>query len=94
VPSTNSDVPVSVGYQRTDFAVQTYPGMSDWEMLHDRGPWEEQVQKLWTRHSIIVVRTQLWISYTLSLVCYLAVVSLAAYQHASESASQNDPINP
>jgi hypothetical protein len=88
VPSISAEVPVSVGSQLTDFAVQTYPKWSDWEMLHDRGPWEQQVQKLWTRHSIIVVRARLWAAYTLSLACFLSVVSLAAYQHARESASQ------
>jgi hypothetical protein len=84
VPSVHLEVPVSIGYQRTDFALQTYPQWDDWEMLHDRGPWEEQIQKLWTTRSIIVVRLLLWASYTLSLVCMLSCVSLAVYQHASE----------
>lgn len=86
VPSVNSEVPVSIGYQRTDFALQTYPQSDDWEMLHDRGPWEEQIQKLWTLRSICVVRVLLWLSYTLALACFLAVVSLAAYHHAGEGA--------
>ena len=85
VPSVHLEVPVSIGYQRTDFALQTYPQWDDWEMLHDRGPWEQQIQKLWTQRSIIVVRLLLWGSYTLSLVCMLSCVSLAVYRHASES---------
>ena len=40
VHSVNIEVSVSVGYQRTQFALQTYPQWSDWEMLHDTGPWE------------------------------------------------------
>ena len=60
VPSEGLVVPVSIGYQRTDFALQTYPHSNDWEMLHDRGPWEEQIQMLWTLHSIVVVRELLW----------------------------------
>lgn len=84
VPAANLEVPVSIGYQRTDFALQTYPHSDDWEMLHDRGPWEEQIQKLWTQRSIIVVRLLLWGSYTLSLVCILSCVSLAVCQHAGE----------
>jgi hypothetical protein len=88
VPSVNLEVPVSIGYQRTPFALQTYPHWSDWEMLHDRGPWEEQIQKLWTPHSIGIVRALLWGSYTLTLACFLSVVSLAVYKHADEDSSR------
>jgi hypothetical protein len=54
-------------------------------MLHDRGPWEEKIQELWTQQSIAVVRASLWASYTLTLSCFLSVVSLGVYQHALES---------
>jgi hypothetical protein len=84
VSSVGAEVPVSVGYQETEFALRTYPQQTDWEMLHNRGPWEERIQKLWTLQSIIVVRSLLWVFYTLALACFLAVVSLAAYEHASE----------
>jgi hypothetical protein len=86
VPSMGLEVPVSIGYQRTDFALQWYPHSSDWEMLHDRGPYEAQIQVLWTQHSIRVVRGLLWLFYTLTLICWLSVVCLAVYQHASEEA--------
>ena len=86
MPAIGLEVPVSIGYQRTPFALQTYPQWSDWEVLHDRGPWEEQIQMLWTPHSIIVVRVLLWLSYTLTLACFLSVVCLAVYQHAAEEA--------
>jgi hypothetical protein len=92
VTSVNLDVPVSIGYQRTEFALRAYPPSpnppyaqwSDWKMLHDAGPREDQIQILWTQHSICVVRVSLWFSYTLALACFLAVVSLTVYQHASE----------
>ena len=87
VPSINLEVPVSIGYQRTDFANHTYPQWNDWEMLHDRGPWEEQIQMLWTQRSVCVVRVLLWLFYTLTLACFLSVVSLAVYQHTAEKAS-------
>jgi hypothetical protein len=85
VPSVNLDVPVSIGYQRTDFALRWYPQEDDWEMLHNTGPNEEKIQKLWTRSSIFLVRGLLWLSYTMTLACFLATVSLAVYQHAAES---------
>jgi hypothetical protein len=86
VHSVNLEVPVSIGYQRTGLASQAYPQWGDWQMLSDAGPREEQIQKLWTPHSIYVVRVLLWLSYTLTLACFLAVISLAVYQHASEEA--------
>jgi hypothetical protein len=86
VHSVNLEVPVSIGYQRTDLANQTYPQSGDWQMLSESFPREEQIQKLWTPHSIFVVRVLLWLSYTLTLACFLAVVSLAVYQHAAEEA--------
>jgi hypothetical protein len=88
VPSENKQVLVSVGYQRTEFAGLTYDKSSDWEMLHSRGPWEEQIQKLWTQRSISIVRFGLWSLYTVSLAFLLSVVSLAAYRHAGESLEQ------
>lgn len=84
VPSVGLEVPVSIGYQRTDFALKTYPQWTDWAMLHDRGPQEEQIQKLWTRQSIIVVRILLWLAYSSILVCGLSIVNIGAYQHAAE----------
>jgi hypothetical protein len=86
VPAADTNVLVSVGYQRTDFALKNYAGESDWDMLHDRGPREESVQKLWTRRSILIVRMLLWLSYTGALACFLSAVSLGAYQHATECA--------
>jgi hypothetical protein len=94
VPSVNLDVPVSVGYQRSDLAAAAYPpdkGWNDWKMLGNAGPREEQIQNLWTHHSIWVVRVSLWLSYTLSLACFLAVMSLAAYQHSAEEAAKKSP---
>jgi uncharacterized membrane protein YfcA len=89
VHSLNLDVPVSIGYERTDFALKTYPytKFDDWSALHDTGPTEEQIQLLWTPHSIYVVRLLLWGSYTFTLGCFLSVVSLAVYQHVVEDIS-------
>ena len=85
IPSQSLEISVSIGYQRTDFALTNYPKSNDWEMLHDRGPWEEQIQMLWTLHSIVVVRVLLWFFHTLALTCFLSVASLAVYQHAADA---------
>lgn len=84
VHSINLEVPVSIGYERTAFALQWYPKSDDWEMLHDRGPWEEQIQMLWTQRSICVVRVLLWVSHTLILASFLSIVCISVYQHAAE----------
>jgi len=84
VPSVNQEVFVSIGYQRTDFALRTYPTSNDRDMLHDQGPSEETVQLLWTRSSIWIVRGILWLLYTVTLACFLVVICVGVYQHASD----------
>jgi hypothetical protein len=84
IPSASLSVPVSVGYERTEFALKTYPKWGDWDMLHDRGPWEDKIQQLWTQRSIWIVRGALWASYTFTLSCFLSIVCLGVYQNALE----------
>src|SRR5208283_4435937 len=48
IPSRETSVYVSVGYQRTAFADQTFGPASDWEMLRARGTSEEEIGRLWT----------------------------------------------
>lgn len=85
IESKEQSIPVSVGYARTEFAVATYHDASDWELLHDRGPWEDRIQTLWTKKSIFVVRFALWASYTLTLSLWLSIVSIAVYLHVCEN---------
>jgi hypothetical protein len=90
VPVLGADleVPVSIGYQRTEFAQLRYSGVSDVDMLQRTSPTEELIQKLWTRNSISAVRLFLWLSYTLSATCFLSVVSFFVYQHVAEQAQR------
>lgn len=100
IPSINQEVIVSVGYQRTRFALKTYPNWSDWDMLHDQGPSEETIQRLWTPSSVSVVRVGLWLMYTVTLGCLLVVICVGVYKHASDSSeagiegSRRGPMNP
>ncbi len=95
VSSSNLEIPVSIGYQRTDFANQNYPEpqFNDWEMLRRAGPIEEKIQQLWTPHSIWVVRILLWLCCTLTLVCFVALMCLAVYQHAVEETANAAKLN-
>lgn len=84
IATKNVTVAVSTGFERTEFAISTYGDESAAEILHDRGPWEDSIQKLWTLRSIWIVRSSLWACYTLTLGCWVAVFSLGVYQHKLE----------
>jgi hypothetical protein len=88
IPTTHQEVVVSVGSQRSDLAVREFSDYNDWEMLHERGPWEEQIQKLWTPHSINIARLRLWLAYTLILICVVFLTSLGVYQLAADQNSK------
>jgi hypothetical protein len=87
VPTEKLDVPVSIGYERNDLAVKHYSDSTDWAMLNSEGVQENHIQQLWTPHSIWVVRICLWLFYTLTVGCFLSVVRLAVYRHATEKAN-------
>ena len=83
VPSQSTTEVVSVGYERTDFA-RKMGDVSDVELLRQRSADEEEIQKLWTYKSIAVARILLWLSYTLSVVSFVCLFSIAVVQHAFE----------
>jgi hypothetical protein len=71
IPTLQRSVYVSVGYQRSEFAKKTFGSMTDEEMLRQRSVEEEEIQKLWTPFSILVVRLALfvsWCGFALSLI--------------------------
>jgi hypothetical protein len=76
VPASDSSIFVSVGYERTAFANQTFSSDSDWEMLRARGASEEEVAKLWTPRSLDVARFCLFASYCAFIIPLLSIFSL------------------
>src|SRR5947208_315318 len=56
IPTLERSAYVSVGFQRTDFANQTFGSISDEEMLRSRGLDDEEIRKLWTAFSIAMAR--------------------------------------
>jgi hypothetical protein len=72
IPSTNTSVQVSVGYERTKFAADNFTMSSDWEMLRARGTDEEEVWKLWTASSLITSRLSLYLAYSLFVLLLVA----------------------
>jgi hypothetical protein len=77
IPARHESVYVSVGYQRTSFADQTFPNATDLEMLRGRGTTEEEIERLWTIKSIIVARLILYSSCVLTSMALLFVFSFA-----------------
>ena len=63
---------VSVGFERSDFAKQTFANASDEEMLRARSMSDEEIRKLWTPWSVIAGRLALWIS-CVGVVCALVL---------------------
>ncbi len=78
IHSAGKRVVVSVGYDRTEFARTTFKDDSDEEMLRARGMSEEEIWRLWTTKSIIVVRSLLFLSYLIFILSAVAFVSLSA----------------
>jgi hypothetical protein len=76
IPSRGeTSVYVSVGYQRTVFADQTFGSASDWEMLRARGTSEEEIGRLWTAKSLIIARLGLYFSCSLTTLALLFLFS-------------------
>jgi hypothetical protein len=76
IPTLERSAYVSVGFQRTSFARQTFDSMTDEEMLRSRGLDDEEIRKLWTPLSLVVTRVALfmaWSGIALSLICGLSL---------------------
>lgn len=72
IPSRDTAVQVSIGYARSEFARATFGDASDWQLLKERGPSEEEIWSLWTPSSIIISRMCLFMAYTLT-ICFLVL---------------------
>lgn len=76
VPANGTVLFVSVGYQRTAFAEQTFNTDDDWEMLRARGTSDEDIVQLWTARSVDIARLLLFASYGGFLLPLVGIFSL------------------
>lgn len=83
-PGVRKHVYVSIGKERSKWTWDHEPNATD-EELFQRGSGEAEIQKMWTGDSIAAVRNSLWLSYTALLASLVFVMSLVAYQSASEA---------
>lgn len=77
IPTRQTSIAVSVGYERTDFANANFKSESDIDMLRARGTEEDQIERLWKMKSIVIVRIALFSTYTLTLICIVFLISWA-----------------
>ena len=75
IPTRETAVYVTVGYQRTAFADATFGSVSDWELLRARGTDEEELRKLWTTQSLIIARLALYTAYSLIVLALVVTFS-------------------
>jgi hypothetical protein len=76
VPSKSSTIQVSVGDERTAFAISNFATETDWDILRDRGLDEEQISRLWTPQSIRRARLSLFASFATFVLPLVLAFSL------------------
>lgn len=85
IPSIERANIVSVGYQRTDFANSVFGTATNLEMLRARGSDDEEIFRLWTKKSVYVSRSVLFLSYLGCALCLVAFASLSVLLHLRDS---------
>jgi hypothetical protein len=88
IPSLKTATRVSVGYDRTPFAIANFSSDSDEDMLRARGFDDEEIKKLWTYHSLIVARLALFGSYCGFILGLVATFSLGIVSRLSGNESR------
>jgi hypothetical protein len=74
--SSATEIHVSIGYERTQFAKQNFDDESDWDILRARGIDDEAISQLWTRRSLEIARLCLFFSFCGIIVPLVLVFSL------------------
>ncbi len=85
IPTLERSEYVSVGFQRSDFAKQTFGSMTDEEMLRSRGLDEEEIRKLWTQSSIVTARLALFVSWAGFALALVFGLSLGVLDHTEKA---------
>ncbi len=84
IPSAGERAFVSIGYERSQFALTSFDDNSDSELLHSRGFTEEEIANLWTPKSLYVSRLALFLSFVGSMLSLVALASLGVLLRARE----------
>ena len=84
IPSTGEHTFVSIGYERSQFALDSFDNVNDSEMLHSRGFTEEEIKNLWTAKSLYISRLALFLSFAGATLSMVALASLGVLLRARE----------
>jgi hypothetical protein len=90
IPSKDTSVSVSIGYRRSNIALRDFAGVSDEDLLRDRGPVEEEIRNYWTTGSLIASRLVLWISCTAELTFLVSSLGFGIILLKDQDLSQPD----
>lgn len=84
IPSAGEHAFVSIGYERSQFALASFDSISDSEMLRSRGFTEEEITNLWTPKSLYISRLALFLSFAGSMLSMVAFASLGVLLRTRE----------
>ncbi len=87
IQSLGTSVYVTVGYERTEFAIRNLGSASDWELLRLRGTDEEEIRRLWTPASLVSARLLLFVSYCGFILSLVSTFSLGVIHELREKRS-------
>jgi hypothetical protein len=90
ISSLRTSVQVTVGFHRTDSALATFDGETDWEMLRHRGTDDEQLEWLWTSRSLLIARLSLFITYCVFIFSVVAAFSWGVLEDSRNRVTPND----
>jgi hypothetical protein len=94
IPSAGEHAFVSIGYERSQFALASFDGVSDSEILHSRGFTEEEIKNLWTPKSLCFSRLALLLSFVGSMLSMVVFASLGVLLRTRElKAAADRPVS-
>jgi hypothetical protein len=88
IPSKNTSVHVSVGWERTEFAKANFGAESDSDLLRDRGISDEEILRLWTKKSVVISRLGLFVTYSLFILSLVVAFSWGVLDQSTHSNKQ------
>lgn len=84
--SPTAEFVVTVGWDRTPYALTTFGSKTDEEMLRARGVTEEEIFRLWTQRSVLTARLLLLSTYVVFLLGAVSIGSFAVMFDKLDSA--------
>lgn len=94
IPAQNASVTISIGYERSGYAIENFSDRSDEDMLRSRGFGEEEIRRLWVPESIAIARTCLFGFYIGTLLPFVGIFSLGVLYDLVSPTKGTAPVEP